>query len=308
MSYHSLTDDDFGRLIESNLMAVKYANRFFGPGRRSCRKFRKLIANYAAETLTKEDRFLLPKIQAIPADDLRIILDAEQLKDAIAEGFKYLARRAARRVSSLFGCDFDDLHGESKIHLIWAIYGYKRYGIKFMTYAYRTMCTELTRYAIESYVGLTGRSSDLTNLKRRFAEVEMSLRQEGKAVTFHNVAEVLRCKDDRTKKKLMGAMVSIGLMSDPQADGTKSGQQDVMLFSTGLVQYQRERAITAARESVSWLKSMLTDPLEVRIFTAMQNGQSIESAAETCETNRYHVRRVLNKVRLLAERSQKVAA
>jgi DNA-directed RNA polymerase specialized sigma subunit len=191
------------RLAQSNTTAKKYAVKILGKAKKY-REFRHNLCLFAKEQ--PQDAKMAAAISEIPSNDLKCILDAEEIKPILVKKMWYLAKRIAIDMAVKFECDVTNLHGQACLFLLWAIYGYERDTIKFTTYFYHVIRRELQRYCLMQGSGITGNSYDLLDFKRQYIKASQELKDQDISPNFHNVAEHLKLEweDKSSRKKTYG--------------------------------------------------------------------------------------------------------
>lgn len=156
-------DQHYHTLVKGNTLAKQHARRIMG--RRKLGRFLTVLQQPARATALKVSPQQVEQIKAIPDGDKDAILATRNAVDDLCKQYTKLTQRIARDMAKLTGRDNDadiaQLESEAMVGLLKALRGYSRLDVKFVTYAYRSICNEVSRYLQRNTNGLSGVNASL---------------------------------------------------------------------------------------------------------------------------------------------------
>lgn len=182
---------NYNVLVKGNTLSKTWARKIMG--RRKLGKFLNVLFDPSRAVQLNVSQEKVDAIAAIPVEDREAIFETQAVVCAVFEQFDRLSLKIARNYSRLVGrenpADVSQLESEARVGLLKAIRGYTNPEVKFVTYCYRVMSNEVSRYLQRSAgVTLTGANAGLLVKYKRKVE-EMSL--AGQLCHFDKVCEAL---------------------------------------------------------------------------------------------------------------------
>lgn len=244
-------------LVKGNALAKKWARKIMG--RRKLGRF--LTCVFTPHQMQAMNVPLVQQeaISVIPGEDLEAIKATQFLVGEIYHKYDKLclkiARRFARGVGRTQEADVSQFESEARVGLLKAIRGYSDMSTKFITYAYRTITNEVSRYiARSSGMGLTGASTALLlKYKRKLEE----LTNANHPNSFDDVCSVLSLSQKEIKR-LRSSLTTITSENEIE-HGIDSSLADILLdqrkdtaVDMDLIRQLEQTALTSL-EKFSWI-------------------------------------------------------
>lgn len=195
-------------LVKGNTLAKQWARKIMG--RRKLGRFLKCILTPHRMKALNIPQNQQEAILAIPIEDRQAILATQEVVADIFTKYDKLALRIARKLASGVGRDQDadvtQFESEARVGLLKAIRGYSDPDVKFVTYAYRAIFNEVSRYIARSTgVGLSGSPTALlVRYKRKVEE----LTKASLPHSFEDVCSALSLKSGQITR-LRAALATI---------------------------------------------------------------------------------------------------
>jgi RNA polymerase sigma factor (sigma-70 family) len=191
--------DHYEVLVKGNKLAKFHARRIMG--RRKLGRFLTVLQQPARAAALKVSASQVEAIRAIPEEDRVAILATREAVDDLCRQYEKLAKKLARQLAQITGRDNDadlaQLESEATVGLLKAIRGYSRLDVKFVTYAYRTIRNEVSRYLQRNSNMLTGVNSPLVV---KYKKRQEALSKEGLPHNFDDVCVELKLSAKQTKR------------------------------------------------------------------------------------------------------------
>jgi RNA polymerase sigma factor (sigma-70 family) len=279
-------------LIRGNALAKTHARRIMG--RRKLGRFLGALDHRKAASLgVKPEQ--LDAINSIPAEDRTMILQTQEVAHAIFHQFDRMAIRIARtfgrRVGRNNAADIAQLESEARVGLLKAIRGYSKPEIKFITYAYRAILNEVSRY-LQRGMGdaLSGVNSTLlVRYKRKLEE----LTKASLPNSFEDVCRALELTDKqavRMKLALRAEVSSEGdmeeslakLLTDHRKDTTVDLELIARLESASLTRLEKYAWISQSED----IRTLFPDSFQSLKDVATHFGVTPQAASEALKRAR----------------------
>jgi len=206
-------DIDYKKLAQGNVLAREWSRKILG--RRKLGKFLSVLLNKKKIGVTPEQ---YDAIQAIPAEDVCVIMTSRDVVTQIVLQFENMTRKIARKIASKVGrtnkADVSQLESEAMVGLLKAARGYTNLKVQFFTYAYRAAYNEVSRYMQRSYGStLSGANNSLL---WKYENKRVELCHDSKPHTFDDVCEALNLTN-RQRHRLIKTINS-GVVSESELE------------------------------------------------------------------------------------------
>lgn len=252
-----MQENKYQLLVDGNKLAKQWARKIFG--RRNLGKFLKCVLTPQQMKTLNISQKHQEGISLIPKEDLQAIIATQDLVAEVFAKYDKLAIRIARNLSTNLGrkqdADVTQFESEARVGLLKAIRGYSDLKVKFITYAYRAIFNEVSRYISRSHgAGLSGTPTALiTRYKRKTEELaSLSLPH-----SFDDVCMAMGLKVNQ-KRRLRLALTTVAsenemmdsadnALADTLLDSRQSGTVDAELIS------RLEATALSSLEKFAWI-------------------------------------------------------
>lgn len=291
MNKNERLNQHYVTIVRGNVLAKQWARKILG--RRKLGRFLMVLKDPARAAALKIKPDQAEQIKNIPEDVKGTILATSTAVKELCEQYQKLTQRIARDMARLTGrdneADLAQLESEAMVGLLKAIRSYSRLDVKFVTYAYRSVMNEVSRYLQRNGSGLSGVNASLLV---RYKKCQERLYAANLPHNFEDVCREMKLTDKQAKR-LKNSISEVASESDLEESLAKLLLDSKPDTSVDAEMIRRIEGVSMSRlERDSWIsqndeiRSLFPDAFPSLKAVAEAHGVTPQAASEALKRAR----------------------